>query len=116
MLAPEWQTFNSSPRDEVVGQMIADSNVYLKTRLYVDPERMGLTGFCAGGRYTMLFLPQMNEFKSGVAWYGFPYSSGFHNQTMPIDLVDQLKAPMLIIHGTYDQASRISDIFRIQLH
>ncbi len=111
VIAPEWQTFNKTPRDEMVGQIIKDSVAYLKTRNEVNPDKMGLTGFCAGGRYTMLFLPQM-DFKSGVAFYGFPYSGGFQNQSKPADFIGQLKAPMLMIHGTHDQASKISDIYR----
>jgi len=78
VIAPQWQTFNGTPRDEVVSQLITDTVAYLKTRNDVDSNRLGLTGFCAGGRYTMLFLPQMDEFKSGVAWYGFPFSGGFN--------------------------------------
>jgi carboxymethylenebutenolidase len=31
---------------------------------------------------------------------------------MPADFIDQLDAPMLIIHGTRDQSSNISDIYR----
>jgi carboxymethylenebutenolidase len=111
VIAPQWQTFNKTPGDKTIGQLIKDSEALLKTRLDVNPEMMGLTGFCAGGRYTMLFLPQM-DFKSGVAFYGFPYSGGFLNETKPIDFVNQLEVPMLIIHGTYDQASKMSDIYR----
>lgn len=111
VIAPEWQTFNKSPRDEVVGQLIKDSVAYLKTRNEVNSSSIGLTGFCAGGRYTMLFLPQM-DFKSGVAFYGFPYSGGSNNQSKPADFIGQLKVPMLMIHGTHDQASKISDIYR----
>jgi carboxymethylenebutenolidase len=112
VLSPEWQTFNKTPADEVVGMLIKDSIAYLKTKSDVDVNRLGLTGFCAGGRYTMLFLPQMADFRSGVAWYGFPYSGGFANQTKPVDHIAQLKAPMLMIHGTYDQASPVADIYR----
>lgn len=112
VIAPEWQTFNKSSRDEVVGQLIRDSVAYLKTRNEANSSSLGLTGFCAGGRYTMLFLPQMHEFKSGVAWYGFPYSGGSSNQSKPADFIKQLEAPMLMIHGTHDQASKISDIYR----
>ncbi|MCZ7400744.1 MAG: dienelactone hydrolase family protein [Candidatus Methanoperedens sp.] len=112
VLAPEWQTFNKSPPDEVLQGLIKDSIAYLKTNPDVDVNRLGLTGFCAGGRYTMLFLPQMPEFRSGVAFYGFPYSGGFANQTKPVDYIAQLKAPMLMIHGTYDQASPVADIYR----
>jgi len=112
VISPQWQTFEKAPRDEVVGNLIRDSVAYLKTRPDVDPTRLGLTGFCAGGRYTILFLPQMADFKSGVAWYGFPYSGGFANQSMPADMIEQLKAPMLMIHGTHDTASPIADIYR----
>lgn len=111
VIAPEWQTFNKTPSDEVVGQLIKDSEAYLKATKNVDASNLGLTGFCAGGRYTMLFLPQM-DFKSGVAFYGFPYSGGFQNESKPVDFIGQLKVPMLMIHGTHDQASKISDIYR----
>jgi carboxymethylenebutenolidase len=60
----------------------------------------------------MLFLPQMADFRSGVAWYGFPYSGGFANQSKPADYIGQLKTPMLMIHGTHDEYSPISDIYR----
>jgi len=112
VLAPEWQTFNKTPPDEVLQGLIKDSIAYLETKPDVDFNRLGLTGFCAGGRYTMLFLPQMPEFRSGVAFYGFPYNGGFANQTKPVDYIQQLKAPMLMIHGTYDQASPVADIYR----
>jgi carboxymethylenebutenolidase len=60
----------------------------------------------------MLFLPQMTGLKAGVAFYGFPFSGGFNNQSLPIDLVSKLNNPILIIHGTQDQASSIFDIYR----
>lgn len=112
VIVPEWQTFNRSPRDEVVMQLVSDSADYLKGRADVDAGRLGLTGFCAGGRFTMLLLPQMTEFKSGVAWYGFPYSAGSNNQSKPVDFVQQLNVPMLIIHGTGDMASPVGDIYK----
>jgi len=107
-LAIGWQTFEKSPNDKTVNQLVLDSVDVLKARKDVDPQRLGLTGFCAGGRYTMLFLPTIPAFKAGVAWYGFPYNG----DTKPADLVTGLTAPMLIIHGTADQASKIGDIYR----
>ncbi len=111
VISPQWQTFNRTPADEAVEVLIRDSAAYLKTRPDVDPTRMGLTGFCAGGRYTMLFLPQMPDFRSGVAWYGFPYSGGFANQSKPADFIEQLRTPILMIHGTHDIYSPIADIY-----
>jgi carboxymethylenebutenolidase len=108
VLAVGWQTFEQSPSDATVEQLIRDSVDYLRQRADVDGERLGLTGFCAGGRYTMLFLPQIDTFSAGVAWYGFPYSG----ETQPASLIDQLESPLLILHGTADSASPIGDIYR----
>ncbi|HWQ47676.1 MAG TPA: dienelactone hydrolase family protein [Methanosarcina sp.] len=113
VVAPFWQTYDASPSDAEVEALIRNSTAYLETRDNVDSERIGLTGFCAGGRYTMLFLPQIKEFESGVAWYGFPYMGGSKLQPdRPASLIDQLDAPMLMIHGTWDQYSNITDIYR----
>lgn len=108
VLAVGWQTFERSPSDDTVKQLVQDSVTFLSQRSDVDTKRLGLTGFCAGGRYTMLLLPQIDSFKAGVAWYGFPYQGS----PAPADFIPQLKAPLLIIHGTADQASPIANIYR----
>jgi carboxymethylenebutenolidase len=108
VLAVGWQTFEQSPSDATVEQLVRDGIDYLRQRGDVDGERLGLTGFCAGGRYTMLFLPQIADFKAGVAWYGFPYSG----EAQPANVIGQLSAPMLMIHGTADTASPIDTIYR----
>lgn len=107
VLAVGWQTFESEPDDATMTQLLTDSVAFLSAREDVDPQRIGLTGFCAGGRYTMRFLPQMAEFGAGVAWYGFPNAG----EPSGMDLVDQLDAPLLIIHGTKDTPSPISEIY-----
>lgn len=108
VLAIGWQTFEQSPSDALVEQLMLDSIAYLSARDDVDPMRIGLTGFCAGGRYTMLFMPQIDAFGAGVAWYGFP---NFGDPATPADLVDEHDAPMLIIHGTRDRPSPIESIY-----
>lgn len=107
VLAVGWQTFEQSPSDDTMAQLMEDSIAFLSEQDFVDPQRTGLTGFCAGGRYTMLFLPQIEAFDAGVAWYGFP----FNGDPAPAAFADQLTDPMLIIHGTDDQPSPVSDIY-----
>ncbi len=110
VIAPQWQTFNRSPPDSDVEAVIRSSLAYLSTRPEADMNRAGLTGFCAGGRYTMLFLPQVKEFRSGVAWYGFPYN-GATEDAKPVNHVRELSAPMLMIHGSGDVPSPIRGIY-----
>ncbi len=111
VIAPEWQTYGQRAGDDEVEAVIRSAVAYLRNRTDVDAGRLGLTGFCAGGRYTMLFLPQMQEFGAGVAWYGFPYNGGFANGTTPAEHIAELESPMLMIHGSRDQASNITDIY-----
>lgn len=108
VLALGWQTFERSPSDDEVAQLVADGAAWLRSRDDVDGARLGLTGFCAGGRYTMLYLPGSGDFAAGVAWYGFPYGG----TTQPASLVGELSAPMLMIHGSADRPSPIADIYR----
>ena len=55
----------------------------------------------------MLLLPQLDDVKAGVAWYGFPNSG----DPSPTDLIGDLSAPLLILHGTADQPSPVADIY-----
>ncbi len=111
VIAPEWQTYGQQPGDDEVGSIIRSAVAFLRNRSDVDAGRLGLTGFCAGGRYTMLLLPQMREFGAGVAWYGFPYNAGSANCTTPAAHIAELESPMLMIHGSRDQASNITNIY-----
>jgi len=111
VIAPEWQTYGQRAGDPEVEAIIRSSVDTLKARQEVDASKIGLTGFCAGGRYTMLFLPQVTDFKAGVAFYGFPYSQGNTNNTMPVEHIGELTDPLLIIHGSRDQASPVDDIY-----
>lgn len=112
VIAPEWQTFEEAPADNVTEALVRDTVAYLETRPEVNSSSIGLTGFCAGGRYTMLFLPRIEEFSAGVAWYGFPYSGGQANGSPPAEFVESITDPMLIIHGTADEPSPVADIYR----
>jgi len=111
VIAPEWQTFGRQAGDPEVEAVVRSSVAALQARPDTDASKLGLTGFCAGGRFTMLFLPQVEEFKAGVAFYGFPYSRGNTNNTTPAEHIRELTDPLLIIHPSRDQASPINGIF-----
>jgi len=111
VIAPAWQTYTQRAGDPEVEAVIRSSVATLQKRPDVENTRLGLTGFCAGGRFTMLFLPQVKEFRAGVAWYGFPESIGYTNNTAPSAHIDELTVPMLMIHGSRDQPSPVAGIY-----
>ena len=102
VLALEWQTYETEPPLDVMDALLRDSLAYLGGRGDVDPERVGLTGFCIGGYYTMYYLPTISEFAAGVAWYGFPKRGEEGRRPIDEAIVSQLEAPLLIFHGTAD--------------
>ncbi len=69
-----------------------------------DGKRVGITGFCWGGRITWLYCEHNPAVKAGVAWYGRVVGTASALTTsLPIDLVAQLKAPVLGLYGGRDQ-------------
>ncbi|MEC5397460.1 dienelactone hydrolase family protein [Uliginosibacterium sp. H1] len=68
-----------------------------------DAQRIGITGFCWGGRITWLYAARQPRIKAGVAWYGRlnGVASGL-TPLHPIDVVGQLKAPVLGLYGGQD--------------
>ena len=111
VIAPEWQTYGQRAGDPEVETVVRSSVAALQARPEVDASKLGLTGFCAGGRYTMLFLPQVQELNAGVAFYGFPYSRGNTNNTTPAEHIGELEDPILIIHGSGDRPSPVVGIY-----
>ena len=68
-----------------------------------DVKRVGVTGFCWGGRQTWLYTAHSKAIKAGVAWYG--RIVGAQNELTPknpIDIAGQLNGPVLGLYGEAD--------------
>ena len=75
-----------------------------------DLKRVGVTGFCWGGRITWLSatLPQV---RAGVAWYGRLIGEKTEgNPRHPIDIAADLKAPVLGLYGAADTGISLESI------
>jgi carboxymethylenebutenolidase len=68
-----------------------------------DTAKLAVTGFCWGGRQVWLYAAHSPEVKAAVAWYGTLKRPATDLQPAnPIDLVAQLKAPVLGLYGGAD--------------
>jgi len=66
--------------------------------------RLGITGFCWGGRIVWLYAAHSVQLKAGVAWYGRLTGDRTELQPKyPIDVTAALKAPVLGLYGGADQ-------------
>jgi carboxymethylenebutenolidase len=68
-----------------------------------DTSRLGLTGFCWGGRITWLYAANNPQLKAGAAWYGKLVSERVPlHPKHPIDVAGSLNAPVLGLYGGKD--------------
>ena len=68
-----------------------------------DTAKLGITGFCWGGRITWLYTAHNPGVKAGVAWYGQLIGAPTAlKPTNPIDVVGKLNAPVLGLYGAED--------------
>ncbi len=73
-----------------------------KSQKFVDTSRMGLIGFCMGGRHSYLANVKYPDFKAVVSYYGFPHR-GKTPESTPMNLIEKFHAPVLSIFGELDQ-------------
>ena len=67
-------------------------------------EKLGITGFCWGGRIVWLYAEHSTQLKAGAAWYGRLVGKASELQPKhPIDVATSLKAPVLGLYGGNDQ-------------
>jgi carboxymethylenebutenolidase len=76
-----------------------------------DAGRLGITGFCRGGRVTWLYATHNPALKAAVAWYG-PVAgpTSAIQPVRPLDVADQLKCPLLGLYGGQDAGITQEDV------
>jgi carboxymethylenebutenolidase len=80
-----------------------------------DVSRVAVTGFCWGGRIVWLYAAHSATLKAGVAWYGRLAGESTELQPKyPIDLVADLKAPVLGLYGGKDQGIPQTDVEKMR--
>src|SRR5688500_16558943 len=75
--------------------------------------RLGVTGFCWGGRIVWLYAAHNKDLKAGVAWYGRLSGVGKATELQPkypIDLAAEIKAPVLGLYGEKDAGIPVKDV------
>lgn len=73
--------------------------------------KIGITGFCWGGRITWLYAAHNPKVKAGVAWYGRVIGKPTELQPQnPIDKVNGLIVPVLGLYGALDKGITVADV------
>ncbi|MFZ9182009.1 MAG: dienelactone hydrolase family protein [Hylemonella sp.] len=81
-----------------------------------DMSRVGVTGFCWGGRQVWLYAAHSRRIKAGVAWYG--RLVGANNELTPknpIDIAGQLNTPVLGLYGEADTGIPLDGVEKMKV-
>lgn len=81
-----------------------------------DLARVGVTGFCWGGRQTWLYAAHNKAIKAGVAWYGRVV--GAQNELTPknpIDIAGVINGPVLGLYGEADTGIPLDGVEKMKV-
>jgi len=102
---------NFVPDSQVMSDLDA-AVVYAESTGKADTTRLGVTGFCWGGRITWTYCVHNPKVNAGVAWYGrlvAPARAALQ-PAYPVELAPHLKVPVLGLYGGADAGISIENV------
>jgi len=104
----------AAPDAQVMSDLDACVEFAVRT-LGGDGARVGITGFCWGGRTTWLYAARNPRLRAGVAWYGrLVGDTDPRHPRHPIDVAAELHAPVLGLYGSEDQGIPLDTVERMK--
>lgn len=97
----------NAPDKQIVGDALAAIQ-YLKKQSFVN-GKFGITGFCMGGRITLLTAAASSEIVAASPYYG-PVRAGGPTQVAPLDEVSKIKAAVQGHYGATDMNPKPDDV------
>ncbi len=77
--------------------------------------KLGVTGFCWGGRITWLYTAHQPKVKAGAAWYGRLVGQANPLQPVhPVEVAAKLHAPVLGLYGGKDQGIPLDTVEKMR--
>ena len=99
------------------GQVMSDldATVAWARAAGADTGKLGITGFCWGGRITWLYTAHNPAVKAGVAWYGRLVGAPSALQPRhPVDVAAKLAGPVLGLYGENDTGIPLDTIDKMK--
>ena len=110
------QIVGAAGYEQVMGDVSAALD-WSSQQLWAQGDRMGITGWCWGGKVVWQACARFATLKSGVAWYGrlAPAADASEaqiasGQPWPVNLAEDLKAPVLGLYGGADTGIPLSSV------
>jgi len=100
--------------DEQVMRDLDASVAYAQSTGKADTARLGVTGFCWGGRIVWMYAARSPRVKAAVAWYG-PVARVYHEgDRTALDVAQNIRAAVLGLYGGADPGIPVETTRRIE--
>jgi carboxymethylenebutenolidase len=102
---------NAKPDAELMSDL--DATVAWAKSQGGDTSRLGIIGFCRGGRTVWLYSAHSGNLKAGVAFYGPLVDPATQKAIWPksaTELAPEVKAPVLGLYGEADQGISVAQV------
>ena len=110
------QIVSAAGYEQVMGDIAATLD-WASQQLWANSDKVGITGFCWGGKVVWQACARFAAIDAGVAWYGrlapAPDASPAQvsaGQPWPVDVAADLKAPVLGLYGGRDQGIPLASV------
>jgi carboxymethylenebutenolidase len=100
-------------RDATIVRDVNASVEHARTLQEIDSDRLGVTGFCMGGRVAYLMAAHQPAFKAAVVFYGGNIMVPWGDGPAPFELTDQIACPVLGLFGNDDPNPSPADVAKI---
>ena len=100
-------------RDDTIVQDVNAAVAHAKTLPEVDANRLGVTGFCMGGRVTYLMAAKNRAFKAAVVCWGGNIMMPWGRGPAPFGLTGDIGCPVLGLFGEDDPNPNPADVAKI---
>jgi carboxymethylenebutenolidase len=100
-------------RDVTVIKDVNATVDFLKGHSQVDGERLGIVGFCMGGRVVYLMAAANPSFKAGSAYYGGNIMVPWGEGPAPFDRTAEIHCPLIGLFGEEDANPSPADMRKL---
>jgi carboxymethylenebutenolidase len=110
-----WKIRGNDPSDALVYDDLKGAIAFLHSVAEADLTRLAVFGFCRGGVHAFMAARAHEEIRVIVVFHGFAFrSSRAQPGVEPYDLVEGVKVPTLIMHGTEDEQAPVESMRRME--
>jgi carboxymethylenebutenolidase len=106
-------TRKSRVRDATIIKDISGALQFLKNHRQVDGRRLGIVGFCMGGRIVYLMSAASRDLKAAVMFYGGSTMAPFGAGPSPFDRTREINCPIQGHFGADDQNPSPEDMRKL---